>query len=305
MRNLKFNFASAKNILCFGEDGIDLNFSNFGNVVLVKGANFDNPGTSDEDRSNGSGKSSIPEILSIGLYGRRIKKPKKLKGIDFINTLAEAGEVVVEWDDYKVARTYKKTASGSSSKLRIWESKDQIWDKDSEITCGTTKESQKWIEDKIGLSHNAFCSVVVFDDSDRYQFLENDGPEKREFVENLLGLDVFRDYHQNAKVLQKISKLAIERLAREYGLLKEVIDAATNRIVAVSKQETDWKNRLNQEILQLLERVDSKQKLLKNSDTGKLLQEWQESQDEITKLTTEIADLEEKRIRFKKVVNDA
>ena len=305
MRNLKFNFASAKNILCFGEDGIDFHFSDYGNVILVKGVNYDNPGTSDEDRSNGAGKSSIPEILSIGLYGKTIKKPKKLKGGDIVNTLSGNGEIVVEWDDYRVLRSFRKTATGASSKIKIWESKDHIWDQNSEITRGTSKESQKWIEEKIGLTHNAFCSVVVFDDSDRYQFLEHDGPEKREFVENLLGLDVFRTFHDGAKSLARNQKQLIEKLARDYEILTGVIQESKVRIAGIEKKEVEWKTRLDQEIQQLLGRIEVKQGKLTNSDTGRLLKEWQDAQDKIGTLTTEIADLEEKNANFQKVVNDA
>lgn len=297
--------AKATNILCFGPDGIDLKFDNYGNVVLVKGTNYDNPGSNDEDRSNATGKSSIPELLSIGLYGRTIKKPTKIKGVDFINTLADKGEVVIEWDDYRVVRTFKKTSSGASSKIDIWESKDHIWDDESKKTLGTSSESQKWIEDKLGLSHKAFCSIVIFDDSDKYQFLEMDGPDKRAFVESLIGLDVFRDFYANAKILLKNHKRVIETLVREYEILQDTAQSADSRIAAVKSQEQEWKNRLNREVMQILEKIKSKQVALQTSDTGKLLEHWQSAQEDISKLTTEIADLESKRSRFQEVVNDA
>lgn len=305
MRNLKFHLAKANNILCFGPDGIEFEFDNYGNVVLVKGTNYDNPGLNDEDRSNATGKSSIPELLSIGLYGKTIKKPKKIKGPDFINTLADQGEVIIEWDDYRVVRSFKKTSSGASSKINIWESKDRVWNDESKKTLGTSSESQKWIEDKLGLTHKAFCSIVIFDDSDKYQFLEMDGPDKRAFVENLIGLDVFRDFYLNSKILLKNHKQLIETLVREYEVLQDTIQSADNRITVVKSQEQEWKNRLNLEIIQILEKIKVKQMSLQTSDTGKLLEQWQTAQEDISKLTTEIADLESKRNRFQEVVNDA
>jgi len=304
MRNLKIHLAKATNILCFGPDGIEFHFEDYGNVVLVKGTNYDNPGTDDDDRSNATGKSSIPEILSIGFYGRTIKKPTKLKGGDIINTLADKGEIVLEWDDYRLVRTLKKTASGTTSKIDIWESPDHIWDDSCKITRGTSRETQKWIEDKLGLTHHAFCSIVIFDDSDKYQFLEMDGPEKREFVENLLGLDVFRDYHKNAKGLLSQQKQLIEQLAREYNSLNDDVDAVDRRLVTVKTQENDWRARVQREATQLLERVNQKQQRLQSTDAGRLLQEWQTAQDRIGTLTTEITELEARRAHFQEVVND-
>ena len=57
MRNLKFKYLKARNVLCFGPEGIEIDFLSYGNVVVIKGQNLDDinqqtglPG------SNGSGK---------------------------------------------------------------------------------------------------------------------------------------------------------------------------------------------------------------------------------------------------------
>jgi hypothetical protein len=81
MRNLQFHIVKAQNILCFGSKGVEINFSNFGNIIQVVGVNLDAPGTENEPASNGTGKSSIQEILSIGLYGKTIKSPTKKREI--------------------------------------------------------------------------------------------------------------------------------------------------------------------------------------------------------------------------------
>lgn len=56
----------AKNFYSFRELNLDL--ERFKNIVYVKGINRDSGG------SNGSGKSSILEMITFGLFGRTIRK---------------------------------------------------------------------------------------------------------------------------------------------------------------------------------------------------------------------------------------
>ena len=153
MDKLQFKYAKAVNFLCFGSEGVEFHFSDYGNVIQVQGENLDNPCYKDDPASNGAGKSSLQEIISFALYGKTVKSPTKNKTEQIVN--AKAGEedvtIILEFDDVRIERTVRQNAS---NKLRCWESEDGIWDKKSEVTkIGT----QKWIEKKIGLSHHAFC----------------------------------------------------------------------------------------------------------------------------------------------------
>ena len=69
---------AAKNFLCFGQEGVQVYFENYENIVLVKGINLDT-GTEIDPASNGTGKSSLQDIVSYCLYGKTVKKPKQLK----------------------------------------------------------------------------------------------------------------------------------------------------------------------------------------------------------------------------------
>lgn len=296
MRNLKFHSAHAENILCFGPEGVHFHFTDYGQVIQVRGVNLDNPGTKDCPASNGSGKSSIQEILSIGLFGKAVKSPTKLKGKEFLNTLASKGTIEIEWDDYRVLRTYKKSSTGSiSGKIQVWESKDHIWDESSEVTKGGTPTvTQHWIDEKLGMNHHAFCNIVIFDDSSFYSFLESDTPTKREFVENLLGLDQYRKYHDNAKSLLRDRKKAIESLGSEYELLLNNLEACDRRIQNLEQQENSWKKTKRDAFVTIAARVKEKQASLENTDAGEQLANWQKGQDRIAELITKVEDKEQK-----------
>jgi DNA repair exonuclease SbcCD ATPase subunit len=294
MKNLKFNYVRAKNILCFGESGIELDFRNYGNIVQIKGENLDNPGTDEDPASNAAGKSSLQELISIGLFGKTVKSPTKLKGGHFINVSAEKGEIELCWDDYRILRTFNKTGSSVTSKLQVWESTEAIWGKKTEKTQGKSTDTQRWIEQKIGLTHQAFCNIAIFDDRDTYSFLEADGPSKREFVENLLGLDRYRGYHENAKEKLKEIKQKLSLQKTEYQQLQNQVETAKGRISTICKQELTWKQTKNQEIVNLTQKIKAKQEELVKIDISGRLEEWQQAQQQIQELNTKIEQTQQK-----------
>lgn len=76
MRKIELKKIKAQNFLCFGEQGIEIDFQNYGPVVVVTGKNLDVK-DGDLNSSNGSGKSSIMDALLYGLFGKTLKNPKK------------------------------------------------------------------------------------------------------------------------------------------------------------------------------------------------------------------------------------
>src|SRR5262252_10743559 len=221
MRNLHFKYAKAENFICFGPDAIELDFDTLGNIVLIRGRILDRQqdGEEDDDKAscNGVGKSSIPEILTYALYGKTIKKPKKIGHKDVINNKC-TGKLRVEvlWDNYRVVRTrfLSKTGKETTGTIQLWESPEGIWNDDTEISLGGMPATQKLIEEKIGLSYEAFVNVVVFTDDSNSAFLECDTGEKRQIVENLLSLEKYRDYGETAKRLLKDSKETVKVLVK-------------------------------------------------------------------------------------------
>ncbi len=304
MRNLTFHAVRAKNILCFGPDGINIEFSNHGNIVLVKGINLDAPASDGKPASNGAGKSSIQELLSIGLFGKTVKSPKKNKGNKIVNVLATKAEVEVEWDDYKVLRTYHRQKSGTiRGGLRLWRNPDRIFDDTTEITYGGDPERvQTEIERVLGLNHHAFCNVIIFDDSNSYAFLELELERKREIVENLLDLQQYREYLSNCKDLIKQLNKRISELSKEYSTLQDSVDTADKRMTLVRGQEETWRKTKQSELVQLNALLSRKLVALKSTDSGAQLANWMKSQERIKFLADEITDLESKRDKLNELI---
>jgi len=305
MRDLKFHFAKAVNILCFGSDGIEFRFEDYGHIVEVKGINLDNPGTTEHPASNASGKSSVQELLSIGLFGKQVKNPTKLKQADILNTQSNKGFVELIWDNYRVVRTFTRSKESVACKIEIWESEDHIWDKDTKKDLGGRGGSADWIADRIGMTHHAFCNVVIFDDSSTYSFLEADAATKRQIVENLLGLDQYRTYHQNSKDYLKEHQALVTGLGLEYQRIQIELDSCNLRLSQSQEMQTKWKSAKKLEIQQLIDRYKSKQELLAEGDTGKEIIIWQEAQERVTELSENILTLEEKKGNIRTLVTEA
>ena len=281
----------AYNFICFGPQGIEINFDKLGNIIYIKGENRD---FKEEDigniksSSNGSGKSSLIELLSYGLYGKTIKKPSAIGVNGVIHNLVNKDcRVEVEWDNYKLIRT-----RSSKNTLRLWESKDHIWNDSTEITTGSIIETQKKIEEILGLSYEAFINISVFTDDQSICFLEATGPVKREIVENLLSLGIYRERQEKVNALIKETKANISVLGKEFDLLQNSKIESEKRLNQTIQKENAWKILKNQECNNLLNQIESKKKALNNTDHGKEILIYQQAQERIQELQKEISNLE-------------
>lgn len=299
MKQLKFKYMSAENFLCFGPEGIEIDFSNLGNIVLIRGDNLDVHEEEEKVASNGIGKSSIPEVLVYTLYGKTIKHPKKLTHKDVINNQTKKKlRTEVIWDKYRVERKRKPNS------LRIWESKDGEWTDENEITLGTMKDTQNLIEEKIGLSYEGFINLVVFTDNNAGSFLELDTPAKRTVVENLLGLDKYREYLDRAKASRNDAKEKVKMSSISYHASLTNQEQCENRIKQYQQEEENWKIKKNEEVKQLKLRLDSKKNELEISDTGTLMIKYQEAQAKISELSKEVYEYELKQGKVEKIMKE-
>jgi DNA repair exonuclease SbcCD ATPase subunit len=300
MRNLTFKYAAAWNFLPFGPEGIELHFDHYGNIVLIRGENrdakqIDPTLPSDEFKisSNGTGKSSLQEIIVYGLFGRTVKRPEKVEKDDVVHNLVKKDcKIELVFDKYRIVRTRCDGGNPKKNSLRFWESDKGIWDKDSEITVGDQRVTQKDIEKKIGLSYDAFVNMCIFTDDQRACFLECENGKKKEIVENLLSLGDYRDWHENAKELRKAIKKDIDSKAKEYQLLLGNKDDAERRLALTEKKQQDWKTTKRNEIIALTRAIAAKAEELTITDTGAALLAYQEAQTKIKEINGKLPNLE-------------
>lgn len=298
MKSLDIKYVYARNFLCFGPDGFELDFSNHGNIVLVRGSNFDVVDGDSKAASNGVGKSSIPEIIVYTLFGKTIKHPKKVNHKDVINNqVGKSLRTEVRWGNFRAVRTRKPDT------LRLWESSDGVWDDSTEISLGGAPATQKLLEEKLGLNYETFVNVVVFTDNNAGSFLECDAASKREIVENLLSLDKYKNFAERAKNLRKDKKDSIKLIQHSYESARQELDTARSRLKLAREEESRWTDQRKNEIKNLQEKIKEIKSELESTTDGAESSKYREAQERIAELNEEIPEAEGKQIKLQEILD--
>jgi DNA repair exonuclease SbcCD ATPase subunit len=242
MRKIDFKKIKAQNFLCFGENGIEIDFKNYDSVVLIKGKNLD-VNDNNLNSSNGSGKSSILDALLYGLFGKTVKNPKKIGVKDVINNKTNKKMVIeIYFDDIKIQRTRKPDG------LKLWQSKDGNFEESTELTRGEIKQTQELIESILGFNCETFKSTCIFTDSNTDSYLESNVSDRRIIIENLLGLEKYRTYNEIVKENIKQTKSSIAIAEIESHNADNSLNDIKKQLEQLNDKEKTWKKTINDEI---------------------------------------------------------
>jgi DNA repair exonuclease SbcCD ATPase subunit len=190
---LEIQSVKLKNFLSFGSSLQEVDFLPGVNLVLGRDLTT--------GRSNGSGKSSFLESIPYALFGQTHKDIKKAQLVNWRSR--KACEVVLRFKKgdniYDVLRAIKPD-------------KFEIYENESLIDFTGVKDYQKTLEDIIGLNYQTFCSLIHSNINSSNRILSMKRAEKRKFIENVFGLELYsfidlkaRDKHKN--LLRKVTKL--------------------------------------------------------------------------------------------------
>jgi DNA repair exonuclease SbcCD ATPase subunit len=287
------------NFICFREKQ-EIFFDKLSNIISVVGENRDAKSPDSKIKSsNGSGKSTVAEALYYAIFGETIKKFGKNSQI--IHNLAPDGVATVECifnDEYRIVRTQKKTGAG----VRLWQSKNQVWDKDTEITRSTKAETDKYIVELVGLSPEAFVNIALFSDDQKGCFLECDAKAKRDVVEALMSLAIYRERQEKANQLVNSTKAEIKELKRLHQAIEDNLASCKAAYNDSVNKDEQWKVALKQERDNLIKKAKAKREELESSDVGAELLLYQAAQERIPTLEKEIANLEASQEILKKKI---
>jgi DNA repair exonuclease SbcCD ATPase subunit len=313
MRNLKFKYAGAWNFLPFGPEGIEINFQDYGNIVFVEGVNKDAKIIEGEDselraNSNGTGKSSIQEIIVFAIYGKTVKRPEKINIDDVVhNKVGKDCRCIVEFDKYRVLRTRMENGKKNKNSLRLWESEEGVWDDSTEITMGSMSATQKRIDEIVGLSYEGFINICIFTDDQRSCFLECDKNTKREIVENLMSLGSYREWFENAKNAKKEIKSKIESELKEFSLITNNKEDAEKRFNLTKSKKEQWIRNKKEEEAEIKSKIKEREaELGKDADYSDALLAYQKAQEEIKNINEELPkiDSQKKEMQEKLILVD-
>ena len=165
--------------------------------------------------NNGSGKSTMLDALSFGLFGkpyRNINKPQLINTVNSKDCVVEV-EFSIGPNTFKVVRGIKPNI------FEIWKN-DELFNESSH-----SKEFQKMLEQNIlKLNHKSFHQIVVLGSSSFVPFMQLAAHQRREVIEDLLDINVFSK--MNVLVKEEIANIKnkISDKSHELDLVRTKID---------------------------------------------------------------------------------
>jgi DNA repair exonuclease SbcCD ATPase subunit len=280
-----FKSLTIKNFLSVGNITQGIKFIN--NLTLVLGENLD---LGANGSRNGTGKTTIVNALSYVLYGNALTK---IKLGNLINKTNEKGMLVsVEFSkngiDYRIERGRKPNI------LKLFIGDQQIDDS----AQGESRETQKSIEDILGLSHEMFKHIVALN-THTEPFLNMKVSDQRDIIEELLGITILSEKASVLKELIKDKKDSIKQENFKITAIKESNKRIEHQIVGLEQKHKIWdKSHLN-DINELYTKIST----LENSITDveleismqRDLEIYNTKQNKLSEMTRTITSLTQKQ----------
>jgi DNA repair exonuclease SbcCD ATPase subunit len=247
---IKIKNLTVRNFMSVGNQTQAIDFDK-GQLTLVLGENLD-LGGDDSGARNGTGKTTIINGLSYAIYGQALTNIKKDNLVNKINSKAMLVTVTFEKDgvEYHIERGRKPNVL----KFSINGHEQELLDLDE--SQGDSRETQKAIEEMIGMSHDMFKHLVALNTYTE-PFLSMKAGEQRNIIEQLLGITLLSE---KAEALKEQLRLTKDSIATENTRI-ETVKASNDRIgasiEALERKQRMWDDTKEKALEDLRRGVDT------------------------------------------------
>ena len=278
---------TVKNFLSVGNQTQAVTFDKE-HLTLVLGENID-LGGDDSGSRNGTGKTTIINALSYALYGQALTNIRKENLINKTNAkhLLVTVEFEVNGQAFRIERGRKPNL------LRLFVNNQEQKAKDEDESQGDSRETQKTIEELLGMSHTMFKHLVALNTYTE-PFLSMKAADQREVIEQLLGITLLSEKAEKLKAEVKSSKDSIQSETYKIDGIKTANENVQRSIDSLGIKSSAWENKKNDDLEKLgkailqLESVDIEAELQAHID----LKAWTENNKKINDLNKQRATLE-------------
>lgn len=237
MKQVNFKRVAIQHFLSVGEEPVEVSFSK--GLHVITGANKDKP-----DRRNAIGKSTIADSIYFAIFGDTLRELKK----DLIPNNITGGKTHVELDfevvTGKETNEYKVIRHLNPSKVMLF--KDGV-----DVTRDSISNTNKFICDVTSATPSIFQNCVIMTVNNAVPFMAKSKIEKRKFIEDIFGMEVFS---------QMLTQLRVE-----YNELKREHDIVQATLVEVKNQNSNY---VSQKEATLSKRADKKAVYLERKDNN-------------------------------------
>lgn len=258
-------------------------------LTLVLGANLD-LGGDDSGSRNGTGKTTIVNALSYALYGQALTNIKKENLINKIN--GKGMLVTVEFEKNNIKYRIERGRKPNVLKLFVndQEQKDEAAEDDAQ---GDSRETQKFIDQLLGMSHTMFRHLVALNTYTE-PFLSMKAADQREVIEQLLGITLLSEKAELLKAQVKETKDAIQGEQLRIDSIKKANDNVQKSIDTLILKSKAWDNKKTADLENLAVAITN----LSNVDIEKelsahvQLKEWNDHNVKVRNLNKQRATLD-------------
>ena len=288
----KIKNITVKNFMSVGNQTQAVDFDR-AQLTLVLGENVD-LGGDDSGSRNGTGKTTIVNALSYALYGQALTNIKKENLINKTN--GKHMLVTVEFD--AKGQAFRIERGRKPNVLRFFVNDQEQKTEDQDESQGDSRETQKSIEQLLGMSHTMFKHLIALNTYTE-PFLSMRAADQREVIEQLLGITLLSEKAERLKQEVKVTKDAIQQETFRIESVKTANENVQKSIDSLAIKSSAWETKTNEDLEKLgkailqLENVDIDEELKLHVE----LKQWIADTATIKELNKQKATLESAKIQ--------
>ena len=187
-------------------------------VILVTG---DNHTATEGISANGTGKSSLLDAIFWAIYG---KLPNGDAADKVVNRIAKKDTEVKLW--FSIGKHHYLIDRGRKKNFV------KLFQDDQDISTSSAKKTDALITDTIGISDDVFLSTIFFDGANSIPFSKLTDKQRKEFLETVVNIGVYREAHDKVKD-------TLKDLTTEQEVLKSKREAMVQTLTAFKETESE------------------------------------------------------------------
>lgn len=212
MKSVIFKRVVLQNFLSVGNNPVVVHFKEGLNIIT--GSNKDKP-----DRVNAIGKSTIADAIYFGVFGEPLRDIKKDLIVNNLTGGTACVELDVDIDNSGECKSYKIQRTINPSKVNI--TCDDV-----DITCDSIANTNKFIGELLNATPAIFQNCVIMTVNNAIPFMAKNKVEKRKFIEDIFGLEIFSDM--------------LSILRNKYNEIKKVTDTETTKTDEINRSLVNY-----------------------------------------------------------------